>query len=246
MLKNEDFWLDAGVFDSHIGFESVIGKDEWTLTRSISAENSPYYESGANLNYTTKNGKLFLSFLLLNGWQHIQRPDYNTRVSEGLQVTYQPNDNLTFNYSNFYGNDKPDSVSRERFYNDFYAILQLSKKFGVTAGLDFAREQARKGSSGYNYLYSPVLILRYKPVDDLAIAARAEYYQDPNGILIITNTAHGFKTTGYSLNVDYSPFKNILLRIEGKYFSSKDAIFTRDNQPVNDDVVLTTSMAVSF
>jgi hypothetical protein len=39
-------WLDAGIFTSHIGFESAISKDNWTLTRSLMAENSPYYEAG--------------------------------------------------------------------------------------------------------------------------------------------------------------------------------------------------------
>ena len=88
--------------------------------------------------------------------------------------------------------------------------------------------------------------MRYKPADNFAIAARFEYYQDPNGILIATGTPDGFKTTGYSLDFDYSPFKNILLRIEGKYYNSKDDIFIRNDQAVNGDFALTTSMSVAF
>ncbi len=34
-------WVDAGIMPSHIGFESAIGKDNFTLTRSLMAENSP-------------------------------------------------------------------------------------------------------------------------------------------------------------------------------------------------------------
>jgi hypothetical protein len=34
-----NFWIDAGVMPSHIGFESAIGSDCWNLTRSILAEN---------------------------------------------------------------------------------------------------------------------------------------------------------------------------------------------------------------
>ena len=44
--KTSNLWIDAGIFASHIGFESAIGKDCWTLTRGILADNSPYYESG--------------------------------------------------------------------------------------------------------------------------------------------------------------------------------------------------------
>lgn len=48
-----NLWVDAGIMPSHIGFESAIGKDNMTLTRSILAENSPYYESGVKIGYTS-------------------------------------------------------------------------------------------------------------------------------------------------------------------------------------------------
>lgn len=44
--KNKNLWVDAGIFASHIGFESAIGKDCWNLTRSILADNSPYLKVG--------------------------------------------------------------------------------------------------------------------------------------------------------------------------------------------------------
>ncbi len=50
--QDRDLWIDAGIFGSHIGFETAIGPSNWTLTRSILAENSPYYESGAKVSYT--------------------------------------------------------------------------------------------------------------------------------------------------------------------------------------------------
>jgi murein tripeptide amidase MpaA len=47
--KKQNIWLDAGIMPSHIGFESAVSADCWTLTRSLLAENSPYYESGIKL-----------------------------------------------------------------------------------------------------------------------------------------------------------------------------------------------------
>lgn len=246
LLKSANLWLDAGVFSSHIGFEGVSGKDCWTLTRSIVADNSPYYESGAKISYTTNNGKLYISGLLLNGWQHINRPDGNTGMSGGLQITYQPTAAITLNYSNFYGNDKPDSARRERFYNDFYAIIKLNKQAGLIAGIDYAAEQSARGSSIYNDVIAPVMILRYAFTDSFAIAGRAEYYQDANGIFISTKTPNGFKTTGYSLNADYIPYKNVLIRIEGKYYNSKDPVFTSGSNQVSENEVLTTSISLAF
>jgi hypothetical protein len=43
--KKNNLWIDAGVFASHIGFESAISTDNWTMTRSLLAENSPYFLS---------------------------------------------------------------------------------------------------------------------------------------------------------------------------------------------------------
>jgi len=42
--KTKILWIDAGIFGSHIGIESAVGKDSWNSTRNISADNSPYYE----------------------------------------------------------------------------------------------------------------------------------------------------------------------------------------------------------
>jgi hypothetical protein len=73
LSPKHDLWLDAGVFGSHIGFESAIGKDCRNLTRSMMAENSPYFESGAKITYNSRNKKWLLSALMLNGWQRIKR-----------------------------------------------------------------------------------------------------------------------------------------------------------------------------
>src|SRR4030095_7264251 len=49
LSKMTNLWLDGGIFASHIGCESAVSKDSWVLTRSILADNSPYYESGVKL-----------------------------------------------------------------------------------------------------------------------------------------------------------------------------------------------------
>jgi hypothetical protein len=245
-MKKHELWIDAGIFASHIGFESAIGKDCWNLTRSILADNSPYYESGVKISYTSSNQKWYMSGLFLNGWQRIQRVDGNHTPAFGHQLTFKPNDKLTFNSSSFIGNDKPDSVKQMRYFHNFYAQMQLSGKFGLTAGFDIGAEQKSKGSSDYNTWYSPVLILRYKPVEKLAISTRGEYYKDKNGVIIATGTANGFQTWGYSMNVDYSIQENVMWRIEGRGFSGKDATFYKEAVPTKTNFFLTTSLAISF
>ncbi|UEG54762.1 porin [Mucilaginibacter daejeonensis] len=246
LSKTANLWLDAGIFASHIGFESAISKDCWVLTRNISSENTPYYESGAKLTYTTNDGKLTLTGLYLNGWQRINRPDGNSKPAGGLQVYYKATDAITLNYSNYLGMEGADSVRVRRLYHNFYGIFQLTPKFGLTAGFDYGTQQRSKGSDQTNHIISPVAIARYQLADQWAIAGRFEYYQDKNGMLIATGTPNGFDTKGYSLNLDFAPMKNALIRLEGKVYDSKDEIFTRPSGLTNHGPLITTSFAVSF
>ncbi|HWV29826.1 MAG TPA: porin [Dyadobacter sp.] len=247
LAKKANLWLDAGIMSSHIGFESAIGKDNWALTRSLVAENSPYFESGAKLNYTTDDGKLYLAALFLNGWQRIQRVDGNTTPAFGTQITYKPSAAVTLNYSTFIGNDKPDSVRQMRYYHNAYGIFQLSQKWGVTAGFDYGTEQKEKGSGSYNHWLVPVMIVRYSPTSKINLAARGEYFQDEKGVIISTGSPDGFKTWGFSANMDYAVTGNLLWRIEARTLSSKDAIFSqRDGSMSKGNTFLTTSLAISF
>lgn len=246
LLKNSNLWVDAGVFTSHIGFESAISKDCWTLTRSIVAENTPYYLSGAKVTYTTKNDKLLLSALYLNGWQRIQRVPGNNTPAFGTQVILKPSSKLTLNYSTFIGNDKPDTSKQMRYYQNVYAIWQPISKIGLIVGVDYGIEQNAKGSTVYNEWYTPTAILRFSPSDKFAAAARVEYYDDRQGVIISTGTPSGFKTSGYSLNFDYKPDSNLLFRIEGRMFNSQDKIFREGLNPVNQNYFIVTSLAVSI
>lgn len=246
LSQKTNLWLDAGIMPSHIGFESAIGKDNWTLSRSLLAENSPYFESGVKLGFTTKDDKLYLSAMYLNGWQRIQRVDGNSTPAFGTQITYKPTESVTLNYSTFIGNDKPDSLKQMRYFHNVYGIFQLTQKFGLTAGIDFGFEKKPEGSSGSNTWYTPIIIARFTPTDKIRIGARGEYYADKNGVIISTGTPNGFKTFGYSLNFDYLPVDNVIWRVEARSLNSKDAIFTHDNSAKKQNYFLITSVALSF
>ncbi|WP_394994917.1 porin [Emticicia sp.] len=240
----KNLWLDAGIFAAHIGFESAISKDCWTLSRSILADNSPYYESGVKVAYTSDNAKWFLSALVLNGWQRIQRIDGNNMPAFGHQITYKPNQKITLNSSSFVGSDSPDSVRLVRYFHNFYAIFQVHQRFGLTLGFDIGLQQKNPKSNQYNTWFSPVLIAKFSPSARLNIAARTEYYADKNQVIIVTGSQNGFQTYGNSVNIDYKITDNLVWRSEYKILSSKDKIFTEGTQTNNH--LLLTSLAISF
>lgn len=246
IFEKKNIWIDAGIMPAHIGFESAIGKDCWALTRSIMAENSPYYETGAKISYTTDNGKWFISALILNGWQRIYRKDGNNFPAFGHQLTFKPNSKMMLNSSSFIGNDMPDSTKQMRYFHNLYGQFQITERLALIAGFDIGAQQTAQHNSTYNTWYAPILILKLSPTDKFSIAARAEYYSDKNGTIIATQTPNNFQTFGYSLNLDCLIHNNVWWRVEGRGFSSKDKIFSLNEKPNNNNYFLTTSIAISF
>ncbi|QNL49801.1 porin [Olivibacter sp. SDN3] len=247
LSKKRDLWLDAGVMPSHIGFESAIGTDCFTLTRSVLADNSPYFETGAKLSYRTQNDKWNMAVLVLNSWQRIQRVEGNSTPAFGHQLTFRPSDKVTLNSSSFIGNDMPDDESRMRYFHNLYGQFELHGKFALIAGFDIGAQQKEKGGSNYNVWYTPVLIIKYFPTEKVNIAARGEYYNDRNGVIIATGTENGFQTFGASLNVDYQILTNLVWRTEVKRLNSKDAVFINtDDVAKKSNAIAITSLAVHF
>jgi len=235
-----NLWIDAGVFPSHFGIETAVGKDQWTLTRSLVAENTPYSETGVHASYLT--GAWTLGLFVLNGWQNIR--DQNSNKAVGTQLQYSAGI-LTLNSSTFFGNEKPDSTPRNRIFHDLYAIVQISKVFSVSGVFDIGWEQTPISGS-YARWDGTSLIVRALIVPTFAVAARGEYYHDPQQVIIATGTPNGYETMGFSVNCDYIFSEEATFRLEGKYYSSKDAIFIRDNTPIANSMIITTSLAVSF
>lgn len=241
----EKLWLDAGIFgNSHIGTESVIALDNWTLTRSLSAENTPYYETGARLQYKLSEHLTF-SALVLNGWQNIT--DRNRNKALGTQITYNRK-NLILNSSSFFGEGRNLSykVSRQRFFHDFYVIVNLTDRLAITGLFDCGLEQTKHNSSKWNLWWNPMFLLRQKMGQKWAVCIREEYFHDPHKVIIQTLSSKTAKITGTSFNIDYIPAGGLLIRVETKYLNGSRNLFIGNNKLFKDDLIFTTSMAVVF
>jgi len=238
-----NLWLDAGIFSSQYGAESAIGKDNWTLTRSMYAENSPYFESGAKLTYTPAE-QVTIAGMLLNGWQNIQETNSNKAI--GTQIQYKPAPQVLLNSSLFVGNEKPDSASQTRIFHDFYIIYQPTEALGIQAVFDYGMESASVDSLSASDWFGLAVTARYKLSDKFAVALRGEHYNDKNGVIIATGTNNGFQTTGFSINADYIVSPNAMIRLEAKNYNSKDKIFVKDNTLTSSNTIITSSLAISL
>jgi hypothetical protein len=195
--------LEAGIFASHIGYETAIGKDNITLTRSLLADNSPYFESGIKLSYTP-NSQCTISLLGLTGWQVIS--DQDDKKAIGTQIQYQITPTILLN-SSFYAGDT-------RYFHDFFAVIQISDVLSLVPIIDVGiQEDSVWGGAA--------LMAKYTLSPTSRLGARVEYYEDPNNVV----TSGGVSLLGASLNYDHDILPNTTWRNEVKVLG-KDTSWT--------------------
>ena len=241
--KSKQQSVEVGILPSYIGFESAITGSNLTLTRSILAENSPYFMTGLKYNYNPSD-KWSFAVLLTNGWQKISKPNKKALPSLGTQVVYKPSENATLNWSTFIGDEPIETDLRTRYFSNLYYDFKWKTKFRTIAGFDFGMQKKHE-DSGFNNWLSPVLITQYSINSKWQTALRVEYYQDAQNIIISDNDK-AFRTLGTSLNFDYLINSKVRFRTEARYFDSKHEVFEKGSDLVNSNFFLTTSLSFEF
>jgi hypothetical protein len=185
-------WLDAGILPSHIGFESALTPANRSWSRSLIAENSPYYEAGVRLTLQPTQ-QLTVALLALNGWQNIR--ETNDGKAVGLQVAYRPTELLLLNYSNYIGDEAPSGSDDAalRFFHDVYAQLAVSDRVGITAAFDIGSQQRADGDAAV--WHGGALLAHVQVAPGWTVCGRTEYYHDPDQAIVNTGTNAGLDAT---------------------------------------------------
>jgi hypothetical protein len=224
-------WLDVGVFPAHIGCESAIGSQNFNLTRSLIAENSPYFETGARLSYD-RGKKWSFALLLLNGWQNIR--ETNKGKALGTLVTFKPSSSFTINSCGFAGNEKPDTAKQYRLFHDLNITWTKNERFSMILAADVGIQQRESGKSGaqnFDAWHGGSLQFRWSPWKKVSVGLRFEEYWDENKIIIAPTAIGangeliGFSARGGSVNLDYKVKGNVHWRTEFKYLESDNEQF---------------------
>jgi hypothetical protein len=244
--KKHDLWLDAGIMPSHIGFESAVGADCPTLTRSILADNSPYYEAGVKISYTTPDAKWYAAVMYLNGWQRVGRIPGNQIPAWGTQLTFSPTPRFSVNWSSYAGTEGPDSLMQWRLFQNVYAKWNLHPKLNLILGFDLGNQQKFKGASAWHVWYSPVVVVQYVPSERWRLAWRGEGYSDKGNVMVQTPVSEGFRTAGYSFNVDFLPVRKLLLRAEARALHAQRSVFQKNGKPSAQNYFFTAAVCFSF
>jgi hypothetical protein len=235
--------IEVGIMPSHIGFESANSSSNLTLTRSILAENSPYFETGIKYSYK-QSDKWNFSGLIMNGWQRISKPEKNNAPSFGTQIVYKSSDKSILNWSNFFGKEYYGSEMLMRYFTNVYWDYKWNSKWHTIAGFDYGLQKTSSINTNHANWFSPVLIAQYTINSKWQTAIRAEYYQDIKNVMI--PTADEFKTLGTSLNFDYLINSKMKFRTEARYLNSKEKVFIKNGNFTTADFFITSSLCFEF
>jgi hypothetical protein len=235
--------VELGILPSYIGFETATSASNLNLTRSLLAENSPYFMTGVKYTYKP-NDKWQFSGLVTNGWQRINKPNKNVSPALGSQIVYKPSEKSTFNWSTFVGKELYNNEWGMRYFSNWYWDKQWNTQWRTILGFDAGMQTDKSSNDKQLFWMSPVLVAQYALAPKWQTAFRVECYQDKNRVIVAANNE--FKTIGTSFNIDYLVNEKVKLRTEARYLDSQGPRVTNDPYIVNDNFYLTTSLSFEF
>ncbi|MEN9844937.1 MAG: hypothetical protein RIS36_84 [Pseudomonadota bacterium] len=231
-----DTWkIDAGIFLSHIGMESWISRDEYTPSRSLIADYSPYYQTGVRSIHDLSED-LHLELHVVRGWQNISD---DRDPCFGTQIAYQLTEKLRMVYNTFIGDE-----DGTRVFNDIVIKSSFTENFGISSSFDLGAQNRSDESRAWWHGFA--IVPHYRINDTYAIAGRIERYDDPHQIMIQTLSGKSFNATGLSVNLDRTIIPNLVWRNEYRILLSTQDVFPRHKSFSASDSFVMTSLMYSL
>ncbi len=171
--------VQAGLFNSFIGYESLYAKDNANYTRSWLADNTPYMMFGVNARYPV-NEQVTVAGFIVNSYFHLSHP--NDQPSYGAQIAYKATGRLTITETLYAGPDqRKTSFDFWRFYLN--SIVEWRGDDLVLAfNYDIGTESiADRPGDPRTFVMGGNLVGRWHVGGPWTVALRPEFYWDRNG-----------------------------------------------------------------
>ena len=215
----------VGVYSSHIGLESPVSMDCMNPSRSIVADNTPYYQSGIRIRH--EMGEDAIALHILNGWQRSSIDSHGIIPAMGYEYTTKKN-SMNVRVSGFIGSTKHQESEGIRYYQHIGLTGQPRDNLSLAGSIDLGYQLKNDVST---FVIAPVIMGQWKINESFTMNARAEYYHDQNGMII--NNQSGLSAIGYSMGIDWMAMRNILLRCEYRSMQEmRDVLNVRNNYPI--------------
>jgi hypothetical protein len=212
--------LQAGLFNSFIGYESLYAKDNGNYTRAWIADYSPYLMFGVNAQYQF-NERWSGAFFIINDYFHLENS--NSVPSYGTQVQYKPASAWTLKETVYYGPDQSNTdIEFWRFFSDSIAEWKDDE---LTVGFDYQIGTQKNASAPGNprdFYTGATIETRWHIAGPWTVSVRPEFFWDRNGLMTGSEQFIKAITTTAEYRLPYM-WTNTICRLEYRYDDSTGA-----------------------
>ena len=238
--------VDFGKWASSLGIEGNYTKDQMNYSRSFWFNFLPFYHMGIRANYKVNNS-FSLNYWVINGTNQTEATNSFKDELFGFTATPHKNVNWTFNY--YSGQDNPDRIvttgcgpvpiqpglcfapirpapdGRTHIF-DSYLTWQTTPRLTLALEGDYFieriwRNAAPGESSAPSHVDGGAAYAKYQFNPKIAVAARAEYLSDREGLF--SGLDQALKET--TATFDYSLANGFLMRYEWRRDFSNQPMF---------------------
>ena len=135
--------VQAGLFNSLIGYDSLYAKDNFTYTRPWGGDYTPYLMFGVNASYAFSK-KITVTAFVINDYVHLADP--NSVPSFGGQLAYLPTAHVTLKETLLYGPHQADTALE--FWRFFSDTIAEWKRDRLAAAFEYQLGTERVATTG--------------------------------------------------------------------------------------------------
>jgi hypothetical protein len=209
--------VQAGIFGSLIGYDSLYAKDNFNYTRPWGADFTPYFMMGLNASYPFTE-KLAATFFVVNGYWHLARA--NGVPSGGGQIAYKLNPRVTLKETVLFGPHQSDTAFRFwRFLTDTI-VERKTERLTYAFEYTYSGERVDAPGSPYALMMSSQLPVHLALGKRWSVSVRPEVFWDRDGRWTLARQTVKALTTTLEYRV---PFRrtSTTFRVEHRFDDSR-------------------------
>jgi len=245
-----DLTLEAGIFPSHIGYESFVSTNNWNYTRAMVSDNTPYYLGGVKGTYRVLPN-LAVTLLAYNGWAAAYG-DNNKYKSFGGKVEWKPLDWLAISDAVSVGPETGGQQREWRIFDDLIVQAKLHARLQLALELWGGTDRAAEGETQKALYYGGALFAKWNFGETTYVAGRAEVVSDADAVLFQHQSLAAAKAIGLNkayagtLTVGWQPHPNFIARVEAMYRAADQEFFSVGAKDEKNSTTFVANVAFSY
>ncbi len=237
-----------GKFVTLHGAEVIESKDNWNFSRSyLFGYAIPFTHTGVRLTYPLASW-LSTYFGVNNGWDVVD--DNNTAKSVEWQGVLTPDPKWFLSVTGMHGAEQASDNRDDRHLIDVVLGYNPTDQLALKLNLDYGHEEDAVTEDIENASWWGLAgYARYQVNDWYALAGRAEYFDDTDGIRTGVRAGRGIAGTRLwevTLTNEFKVYKDLITRLEWRHDQASDTVYSAGSSSDNSQDTLSAEVIYPF